>query len=115
MNHHMKNIHISILFGFFTLITPVSTIYASDEATADLKEQQQNLQHLLDEIENVREQRVQQKALLEKLSKKMECNWALIKDYDECDKQYKGQAQEQLTCVSKAKEKARECMSDIGE
>ena len=104
-----------ILLSTFLLIFLASISLAADEISDELEEQKQKLQQILDEIGNVREQRTEQRALLEKLNQKMQCNWSLIQDYDACDKKYKEQKQEQLDCTQKAKEKAAKCLSEIDE
>ncbi len=102
-----------ILLGTLLLSTPASTTWANDAENDELKEQQQKLQRILDEIGDAREQRTEQRALLEKLNNKMQCNWTLIQAYDSCDKKYKEQKLEQLNCTKQAKEKAKECLSEI--
>ncbi|MEE8379672.1 MAG: hypothetical protein V3R49_04805, partial [Gammaproteobacteria bacterium] len=98
---------------------PASLTWADDTTDAgannQIKEQQQKLQQILEEIGGSRKQRTQQRARLEKLNKKMECNWALIKNYDVCDKEYNEQKQEQLNCVQEAKTKATKCLSSIND
>ena len=96
-----------------TVAAPISL--ASDEKTNELKEQQQKLQQILNEIGDVREQRAEQRVMLENLNKKMQCNWDLIQNYDACDNKYKEQKQEQINCARQAKEKVTECLSEIGE
>jgi hypothetical protein len=103
------------LFIAFLLTIPTSIALGDDAGLNELKEQQQKLQEILDKIGVVREQRAEQKALLEKLSKKMQCNWDLIQDYDDCGKKYNKEKQEQLSCAQKAKEKARGCLSKTDE
>ena len=102
-----------VVLGALLFSMSITISFASDADTKELKEQQQKLQQILDEIGVVQEQRAEQKALLEKLSRKMQCNWDLIQDYDACDKKYKEQKQEQLSCAQKAKERASGCLSDI--
>ena len=109
----LKTLLYIIVLGALLLCIPPSTVFASDTELSELKEQQQKLQEILGEISEVREQRAEQKALLEKLSQKMQCNWDLIQDYDACDKKYKDQKQEQLSCAQKAKERASDCLSEI--
>lgn len=101
-----------IILGALLITIPVSTALAENE---ELKEQQQKLRQILEEIGDSREQRAEQRAQLEKLNKKMQCNWALIQGYDACDKKYKEQKQEQINCTQQAKEKATECLSEIDE
>jgi len=102
---------------FLLIAATATTAWANDAEnnaqSNELNEQQQKLKQILSEIADTREQRTEQKILLEKLNKKMECNWALIKDYDACDKKYKDQKTEQLSCVQKAKSLASECLSEI--
>jgi septal ring factor EnvC (AmiA/AmiB activator) len=104
-----------IVLSTLLLFIPASTVFANDAEPNELKEQQQKLKKILDEIGDVREQRSEQKATLERLSKKMQCNWDLIQDYDACGKKYNEQKQEQLNCAQKAKERARDCLSELGE
>ena len=106
---------IIIAIGALLLAIHSSIAFASETESNDLKEQQLKLQEILDKIGEVREQRAEQKVLLEKLSKKMQCNWDLIQDYDACEKKYNEQKQEQLSCAQKAKERARTCLSEIDE
>ncbi len=103
-----------ITLGILLFTTHASTTWANDAEENDaLKEQQQKLQQILDEIGDAREQRTEQRALLEKLNQKMQCNWTLIQDYDTCDKKHKEQKQGQLNCTQQAKERAKECLSNI--
>ena len=111
----LKIQRIIIVLGILLFTTSTSIAFAADETSSELKEQQQKLQELLGEIEKTRESRAEQKALLEKLSKKMQCNWDLIQDYDACEKKYKEDEQEKLSCAQKAKERASDCLSEIGE
>lgn len=103
-----------IVLGALLLAIPTPTVFASDATSNELKEQQQKLQQILGEIEKTRESRTEQRALLEKLRKKMQCNWDLIQDYDACGKKYKKQKQEQLSCAQKAKDRAKGCLSELG-
>lgn len=101
------------LLGVFFLTSPISTTWATEEENKELKDQQEKLQGILNEIGDLREQRTEQRALLEKLNGKMQCNWTLIQAYDACDKKYKEQKQEQLSCVQKARDEATKCLSDL--
>jgi ABC-type phosphate transport system auxiliary subunit len=111
----LKTQHFIPLFIALLLAISTSATLAGDAAPNELKEQQQKLQEILDKIGDAQEQRAEQKALLERLRQKMQCNWDLIQDYDACDKKYKEQKLEQLSCSQKAKERARGCLSEVGE
>lgn len=113
LSQKLKIQRIIIVLSILLLTTPMSIAFAADATSNELKEQQQKLQELLGEIEKTRESRAEQKALLEKLSNKMQCNWDLIQDYDACEKKYKEEKQEKLSCAQKAKERARDCLSEI--
>jgi hypothetical protein len=115
LSRRLKTHWCIIFLGALLLCVPTSSVFSNDATPDELKEQQLKLQKILDEIGDMREQRSEQKAVLEKLSEKMQCNWDLIQDYDACSKKYKEQKQEQLSCAQKAKERARGCLSDIGE
>ena len=111
----LKSLRVIIVLGTLLFTIPTSIVFASDASTNELKEQQQKLQKILGEIEKTRESRAEQKALLEKLNKKMQCNWDLIQNYDACSKKYKEQKKEQLSCAQKAKDRAKGCLSELGE
>ena len=115
LSQKLKIQRVVIVLGVLLLSTPMSIAFSADATSNELKEQQQKLQEILGEIEKTRESRAEQKALLEKLSNKMQCNWDLIQDYDACEKKYKEEKQEKLNCAQKAKERARDCLSEIGE
>lgn len=102
-----------IILGTLLLTTPTSIAWANDAENDALKEQQQKLQQILEEIGASRDQRAEQRVQLEKLNRKMQCNWTLIQAYDACDKEFKEQKEKQLSCTQQAKEKARECLSEI--
>lgn len=102
-----------VVFATLLLTTPVSTALANDAENGELKEQQQKLQQILEEIGNTREQRIEQRAQLEKLNHKMQCSWTLIQAYDACDKKFKEQKEKQLSCAQQAKEEAKKCLSEI--
>jgi hypothetical protein len=101
-----------IVLGALMLVIPISTTWANEAENNELKEQQLKLQQILEEIGETREKRVKQRAQLEKLNHKMQCNWALIQAYDACNEKFKEQKQEQLSCSQQAKEKAKECLSE---
>ena len=103
---------ILIVLGTLILATSASIALANDTENKELKEQQLKLQQILEEIGETREKRVKQRAQLEKLNHKMQCNWTLIQAYDACDKKFNEQKQEQLNCTQQAKEKAKECLSE---
>ena len=104
-----------ILIALGTLMIAISApmALANDAENKELKEQQLKLQQILEEIGETRENRVKQRAQLENLNRKMQCNWTLIQAYDACDNEYKEQKQEQLNCTKQAKEKAKECLSEL--
>ena len=108
----LKPLGTIIVLGVLMLATPISIALANDAENKELKEQQLKLQRILEEIGDTREQRVKQRAQLEKLNHKMQCNWSLIQAYDACDKEFKEHKQEQLNCTQQAKEKAKECLSE---
>jgi nucleoside-specific outer membrane channel protein Tsx len=108
----LKTQGILIVLGTLILATPASMALANDAENNELREQQLKLQQILEEIGETREKRVQQRAQLEKLNHKMQCNWTLIQAYDACDEKFKEQKQEQLSCSQQAKEKAKECLSE---
>jgi SAM-dependent MidA family methyltransferase len=110
----LKTLWNTIVLVALLLCVSQASVFASDAELSEIKEQQKKLQEILGEISDVREQRAEQKALLEKLSQKMQCNWDLIQDYDACDKKYNEQKQEKLNCAQKAKERASDCLSEIG-
>jgi cell division septum initiation protein DivIVA len=83
---------------------------AADEMD-DLKQQQQHLQQLLDDVKKSEQQRDQQKAILERLEKQMECNWTLIQSYETCEQLYPRASQELLDCTAKAKANAAKCLA----
>ena len=101
-----------VVLGVLMLAIPISTTWANETENDELKEQQLKLQQILEEIGETREKRVKQRAQLEKLNHKMQCNWTLIQAYDTCNKKFKEQKQEQLNCSQQAKEKAKECLSE---
>ncbi len=108
----LKTQGILIVLGTLMLATPASMALANDAENKELKKQQLKLQQILEEIGETREQRIKQRAQLEKLNHKMQCNWALIQAYDACNKEFKEQKQEQLNCTQQAKEKSKECLSE---
>lgn len=79
----------------------------------DLKQQQQRLQQLLNDIKSSEQQRERQKAVLERLQKQMECNWNLIQSYEVCEQLYQQSPQELLNCTTKAKDNAAKCLEPL--
>jgi uncharacterized membrane-anchored protein YhcB (DUF1043 family) len=96
------------------LLTIALLLIAANSAAAEmdeLKQQQQRLQQLLDDVKKSEQQRDQQKAVLERLEKQMECNWTLIQSYEVCEQLYSHASQELLDCTAKAKTNAINCVA----
>lgn len=77
----------------------------------DLKQQQQRLQQLLDDVKKSEQQRDRQKAVIERLQRQLECNWTLIQSYGICEQLYQNAPQGLLDCTRKAKANAMNCLA----
>ena len=110
---NLINSRLLLSFSIFVFISLGSFAVADESDSSDVVEQQQKLQQLLGKIGEAQEKRAEQRAILEILNKKMECNWSLIQDYGACDKKYEENKLEHLNCATKAKEKARDCLDKI--
>lgn len=92
-----------------TLLITVTNSMAGE--MDELKQQQQRLQQLLDDVKKTEQQRDQQKAVLDRLQQQMDCNWTLIQSYEVCEQLYQQQPEELLECIRKAKANAIKCMA----
>lgn len=88
---------------------------AEDQQSQEIREQQKDLRELLDRIGETQDQRKDQRATLKKLEKQMSCNWALIQDYENCEKQFKDNLEAHVKCKHEAKEKASQCLNEASE
>ena len=104
-----------IFFLVIILLNPISIAWSDDANSETLNDQRLKLKELLDRIEETQDQRNQQKATLKKLERKMSCNMELLKDYETCEKNFKDNLEEQVTCKHEAKKKASECLSSSEE
>jgi len=93
------------------VLNPVTLTWSDDTDTELLKSQQHKLRELLDRIGEAQEKSEQQKDMINKLEKKMSCNWGLLQDYEACEKKYKDSLEAHVNCKYEAKKKAAECLS----
>jgi len=97
-----------------TLLLTVTTSLAGEMVDlTQLKQEQQRLQQLLDDVRNSEQQRDQQKAVLDRLQQQLECNWTLIQSYEVCEQLYQHAPQELLDCTHKAKANAMKCQAPL--
>ena len=75
----------------------------------------EKLKALLEKLETATEQRKQQNAEVDQMSQKLECNWTLIRAYENCGKLYQDKPDEHLQCSNIAKQNAKRCLEKIGE
>lgn len=99
----------------FTIFLFPLTTQAGEKEAKEIKEQQQKLKQLTDEISKAQDERNQQKAKLDKINNQMKCDWALLKAYDACESQNKDNPEKQLECKVKAKQEAKKCLSTAEE
>ena len=114
-NHNHISRHILKIFLFLTITCLGHTAWADDQQTQDIKEQQKDLKELLDRIGEAQDQRKDQRDTLKKLEKQMSCNWTLIQDYENCEKQFKDNLEAHVKCKHEAKEKATKCLNEASE
>ncbi|WP_455218301.1 hypothetical protein [Kaarinaea lacus] len=105
---------LSTLLASILLFTCNTALSASTE-TEELRVQQQKLKELLDRIGEAQDKRGKQYATLKKLERQMACNWGLIQDYDDCEKQHANNIEAHLNCKQAAKKKAIDCLSSSAE
>jgi hypothetical protein len=96
---------------FILFLLTLNTGLAAELDINSLKAQQEQLQSLLNDIDKASEQRQQHAAQISRLKHQLECNWTLIRSYENCGRLYENDLQEHLKCSSSAKRTAAKCLN----
>ncbi len=73
---------------------------------------EQALRQLLEDIDEHEQYNDRQRAALQRMEHRMECNWTLIRSYETCTQLYQNEPQNHLACVNKAKENTTRCLAN---
>jgi uncharacterized coiled-coil DUF342 family protein len=93
-----------LLIVFYLLPTP-----GLAEQNDDHKQQ---LQSILQELNQASKQRQQHNAQVKKLTRRLECNWTLIRAYEVCGQLHKNAPEKHLKCSATAKQNAAQCLEN---
>lgn len=109
---HITSTYLVILLTLSCLLASVSL---ADSDTTGEKPSPEQLESIMQELEQSTRQREQQNMRVEELSRRLECNWTLIRAYETCGKLHKNNPDEHLKCSTIAKQNAERCLRESGQ
>lgn len=110
----MRLISPTIFPSLLVLSCLLTTISQAAAPSAEQADDQQQLQSVLKKLDQAAKQRQQQQTQVEEMSRRLECNWTLIRAYKVCGKLHKGDPAGHLQCSTNAKQNAVRCLEAIG-
>jgi septal ring factor EnvC (AmiA/AmiB activator) len=110
--HHISSTYLAILLALFCLHASLSQ---ADSTTTEEKPSPEQLESIMQKLEQSTKQREQQNTRVEALSRRLECNWTLIRTYETCEKLHKNNPDEHLKCSTIAKQNAARCLENVEE
>ena len=110
--HYMPQTYSTILI---TLLYFSTTPGQAETDITGRKNDQQQLQSIQQELDQTTKQRQQQNRQLEALSRRLECNWTLIRAYEACAQLHENDPDGHLKCSTTAKQNAARCLGGDGE
>jgi hypothetical protein len=110
MMRHISQTIFSPLLVLFCLFTSSSQAAATN---AEPAKDQQQLQSVLKKLDQATKQRQQQQTRVEELSRRLECNWTLIRAYKVCGELHGDDPAGHLQCSEKAKQNAARCLEEV--
>jgi len=109
--HHISQTYSTLFIALLCLST---TPVQAETDTRHKANDQQQLRSILQELDQVTQQRQQQKMRLETLSWKLECNWTLIRAWETCGQLHANDPDGHLQCSALAKQNAEQCLDKTG-
>jgi len=106
---HKSPIFAILLLAFFLLLPPISQAETDTDGESNKKQQ---LRSLLQKLDQSAQQRQQQDTQVDELSRRLECNWTLIRAYEICGQLHQNDPDGHLQCSAHAKQNSVRCLED---
>jgi hypothetical protein len=100
----LKTAAVTIMFAFFLAF--IGSVSAQDVSVQKLLEVEEQLRSEQKKNEETKETIVQ-------LEKKVQCTYAMVKGYENCDATFTEKSEDYFACIQKARQEKDECMMEL--